>query len=222
VLVLAKLGVTADVAASGPEAVEAAGRSAYQLILMDIQMPGMDGFDAAWHIRQALGEHCPPILAMTATTDPEERQACARAGMPLLAKPFTVADVERTLALHLRPAAEAPDPASGIVDVERLALIRSLDEPGGPTLLDLFEREASERIEQLTAAATQSDVPAVRRSAHSIKGLSANVGARRLLAIAERLDSSSTEESTVLHPGCAAELRLELQRFLTAARAPAA
>jgi signal transduction histidine kinase/CheY-like chemotaxis protein len=220
VLVLAKLGVSADTATSGPDAVEAVARIPYQVILMDIQMPGMDGIEATRLIRQVLGTGCPPIFAMTATLNPEERLACTRAGMPVLAKPFTIADVENALRSSiLPPAARDPEHSDRVVDTERLALLRSLDEPGGPRLLELFQAEAVERISQLEAAAASADPVAVRRAAHSIKGLAGNVGALRVAAAAACAESSPGE---LTGRELARDLRAELDRFLATATSIAA
>lgn len=85
---LALLGVDADIAEDGRIAVDKCLHGAYDAVLMDVQMPHMDGLSATRLIRQRMGEHRPPIVAMTAGASAEERQACVDAGMDgYLSKP---------------------------------------------------------------------------------------------------------------------------------------
>jgi CheY-like chemotaxis protein len=92
---LAHLGYTAEVVADGRQAVEIAGRQVFDLILMDVQMPEMDGYEATREIRrnEKAGQRT-PIVAMTATVTDGERERCVAAGMDdYLAKPMQKADV---------------------------------------------------------------------------------------------------------------------------------
>ena len=89
---LEKLGYAVDVASNGVEAVAAVQQAAFDLILMDCQMPVMDGYQAAQRIRQSLGDAAPPIVALTANSRPEDRARCLAAGMSdHLAKPIGLA-----------------------------------------------------------------------------------------------------------------------------------
>jgi signal transduction histidine kinase/ActR/RegA family two-component response regulator len=97
---LGRFGLSADLASNGEEAVEAAGRADYDLILMDIQMPKMNGLDATVELRrrQAPGKRRVPIIAMTANAFTEDRDACLINGMDdFLAKPVTLVDLRRVL-----------------------------------------------------------------------------------------------------------------------------
>lgn len=106
-LQLQKLGCVVQVASDGQKAVEEAAAGAYDLILMDCQMPVMDGFTAARAIRkteEGLGR-CTPIIAMTANTQEEDCQRCLAAGMnDFISKPITVGKLEETLQRWCRPA----------------------------------------------------------------------------------------------------------------------
>ncbi|CAI6086612.1 PAS domain S-box protein [Cohnella sp. JJ-181] len=97
--ILENLGYDADAVYSGSEAVEAAARTSYDLIFMDIQMPGMDGMAAAKRIREREAEGAGPrIAAVTAYARPEDREACLAAGMnDYISKPLSQADVQRVL-----------------------------------------------------------------------------------------------------------------------------
>ena len=99
VRMLERQGLRVDVAANGREAVEAAARLAYDLVLMDCQMPEMDGYEATRRIREAeSGDRRTPIVALTANALDGERQTCLDAGMDdYLAKPFKIQDLEAIL-----------------------------------------------------------------------------------------------------------------------------
>jgi signal transduction histidine kinase/CheY-like chemotaxis protein len=103
VMILQRLGYRADVAASGALAVEAAARKAYDAILMDLQMPEMDGFEATSRIRQGGPSSAAPIIALTASVSREDRDRCIEAGMnDHLGKPATPEQIEETLARWVR------------------------------------------------------------------------------------------------------------------------
>ena len=95
---LARLGYEAAVASNGAEAVEMAAANDYDLILMDVQMPEMDGLDATRAIRAAAAAHTPRIVAMTANVLEEEREQCRLAGMEdFVPKPVRIDELEAAL-----------------------------------------------------------------------------------------------------------------------------
>jgi len=95
---LERRGCEVEVACNGREAVEFALLRSYALVLMDCQMPEMDGFEATRRVRAALGDYAPPIIAVTARAMIQDRQACLQAGMAgHLAKPLSAASVDRVL-----------------------------------------------------------------------------------------------------------------------------
>ncbi|MFT7519647.1 MAG: CheY-like chemotaxis protein [Kiritimatiellia bacterium] len=96
---LQKLGLTVDEAVNGQEAVEMASQVDYSVILMDVQMPVMDGYEATRQIRRRLGSRAPPILAVTANVLPKDKEMCEQCGMVAhLGKPLHLASLERLLA----------------------------------------------------------------------------------------------------------------------------
>lgn len=89
-LMLGRFKIDPVIVDSGNEAIEAAGRQRFNLILMDLHMPGMDGVEASMKIRERLGENCPPIVALTADVVAESHESFQRAGMNgFLTKPIT-------------------------------------------------------------------------------------------------------------------------------------
>ncbi len=108
---LERRGCVVEVACNGRKAVEFALHGAYSLILMDCQMPEMDGFEATRRIRAALGESAPPIVAVTARAMTQDRQACLQAGMAdHLVKPLSAASVNAIIERWITPATE-PKPS---------------------------------------------------------------------------------------------------------------
>jgi signal transduction histidine kinase/CheY-like chemotaxis protein len=106
---LERRGCAVEVACNGREAVELALTRRYALILMDCQMPEMDGFEATRRLRGALGEGAPPVVAVTARAMRQDREACLQAGMiDHLVKPFSVASLDAIIEKWLAPPAE-PD-----------------------------------------------------------------------------------------------------------------
>jgi signal transduction histidine kinase/ligand-binding sensor domain-containing protein/HPt (histidine-containing phosphotransfer) domain-containing protein len=198
-LMLERLGYVADVAADGFEALDALRRQRYDLILMDVQMPGMDGLEATRRIRtEAPRERQPRIVAMTANALREHRDACFAAGMDdFLSKPILLSDLRAAL---LRVGADrAPTGEMPIMTVEapafdpaRLEEIRQLEIMTGRSLVrelvDDFLAEAPRGVEQMRDALAQGDLKRLAFVAHTLKGSSAQVGALRVASLSAELE----------------------------------
>jgi PAS domain S-box-containing protein len=206
---LAKLGYHADAVANGQEAVEALLRIPYDAVLMDCQMPEVDGFWATALMRQREGAaKRTPIIAMTANAMQGDRDRCLAAGMDdYLAKPVKLDELRSVLERWVkRPADAAPadvaDPAAGSasealdpVDVSVLEALSQLDDPGGPSLrdelIDIFLRDAPLKHAALREALAAGDRAALERVAHALKGASGNLGARPLAQLCARIEASA-------------------------------
>ena len=202
-LMLERMGYQADVAGNGAEALEALRRQAYDLILMDIQMPELDGLEATRRIRAEFPrERQPRIVAMTANVLREQRDACRAAGMDdFVQKPVGLAELRAAL---LRcggeepPAAEAAPPlpdlsdSAIILDPTSLDGLRRLGElTGKPLLHDIVESyraETPRRLEQMRDALRRADADALTFVAHSLKGSSAQLGAVQVAALSAELE----------------------------------
>jgi CheY-like chemotaxis protein/HPt (histidine-containing phosphotransfer) domain-containing protein len=193
------------VASNGLEVLSALRRRAYDVVLMDVQMPEMDGLEAARQIgRQVTPGHRPRIVALTANAMAEDREAGRAAGMDdYLSKPVQVKELqaalqrcgqwvlERDRSTGPRPE-EPPPSAAATIDPEALALLKQMAGDGGPgmlrDLLALFRADAPPLQAAMRAAVAGRDAEALRRSAHSLKGVAANLGAKALAALCAELE----------------------------------
>jgi two-component system, sensor histidine kinase and response regulator len=205
VRMLAKLGFRADVVVDGFQAIQAVAHGDYDAVLMDCQMPGMDGFGATRAIRAAegRGRRRLAIIALTASALPADRERCVAAGMDdYLSKPFTrdslVAVLRRYLPGHVPPL-ENTDTLEAMVcplDPEAVKRLRDLQEPGHPdvlqSLFDIFERSTPERLAALTAAVTSGDAHTVEAVAHSLKASCGMLGLRMMQEMCGRLEAQAT------------------------------
>jgi PAS domain S-box-containing protein len=176
---LDRLGYRADVVWNGREAIEAIERSHYDVVLMDVQMPELDGLDATRRIceRWPRGQR-PRIVAMTANAMPEDREACRAAGMDdYVAKPIRPEALAEALE-RARPVATAG--AENATGLEPSAL-ESLRELGGDAFLaeviDTFLADAPALLETLRRALAEGNAEELRRAAHTLKSNGATLGA---------------------------------------------
>lgn len=200
--ILAGLECRTTLCADGAEAVEQFAEHDFDLILMDCQMPIMDGYTATEKIRALECERQrikTPIIALTAATISGDRERCAAVGMDdFLSKPFIVEDLIDKLK-HWLPhkiqrvsirSNESSD--HSVLDMDALARIRGLD-PGGSTailakIITIFLETSPEQIRTIKQAYSQENRDVVRKTAHSLKSSSANLGAETLSAVCKRLE----------------------------------
>jgi len=225
---LERLGLRAELAATGREAVAAAARGGYDLVLMDCQMPELDGLEATRLIRrQERAQRLTPviIIALTASATENDRQACFAAGMDdYLVKPITAETLAAVLTRWLSPAAAngvpdrapAPDDSGELIDQDRFAEIRDLLGPGLTALVDAFDELGRTVVEDMGEALKQGDRAALARAAHRLKGSAANLGAARLAGLCAELENAvqattvpvnQLDELAAAHASTCAQLR---------------
>ncbi len=211
---LKKAGYRADVAANGCEVLEALSRVPYDLVLMDCQMPEIDGFEAAARIRSddspAINPSV-PIIAMTANALTGDRERCIAAGMnDYLAKPVKPEALEQMLLKWLQvgdplPDSPHPDRETGDIEPEELPVfdreaVRERLDDDEELLNNIFGIACSDlplRREQLQQALDRGSHKEIRQAAHTIKGIAANIGALRLQKAALELERQAEANVSV-------------------------
>ena len=211
---LRSLGCTFDIVANGQLALDAVMQGGYDMVLMDCQMPVMDGYAAsrairAWEATRPGGPRI-PIVALTANALVGDAEACLAAGMDdHLAKPYTRKQLGHVMARWLptalversdEPAAASPEPLAAAepeavavaLDQAVLAALRALDDDDGPSVLDevigMYLDEAPLQLHELQTAAERQDAPALCRIAHAMKSSSFNVGAQQVGELCRQLE----------------------------------
>jgi CheY-like chemotaxis protein len=201
---LQKLGYRADLVANGLEALEALGRIPYDLVLMDCQMPEMDGYEATAEIRRREGsEKHTPIVAMTANALEGDREKCIAAGMDdYVSKPVKPEDLGEVLGRLLSQggagvkdvAAATVQATAPPVDMERLHLALG-DEPADlDDILEVYLAQMSESLEKLALAIESGDAGEVNSIAHNCAGVSANCGMVALVEPLRELERMGRED----------------------------
>ncbi|MEQ1795471.1 MAG: PAS domain S-box protein [Nitrospira sp.] len=227
------LGCTATAVENGRLAIEHLQKQPADLILMDCQMPEMDGFEATRAIRrqeQKTGTRT-PIVALTAHALQGDREICLAAGMDdYLSKPFTLDQLRNVLCRWLPVSADPPqtDPPqapaavcspatptadeTSPVDPRAWESIVSLQRPGQPDLLEkilgLYLKDSQELVDKVVAAVRTPDYPALRIAAHSLKSRSATLGAWKVADVCKQLESNAQSQDLAE----SAELAATLER----------
>ena len=232
---LERLGYRVDVAANGLEAVDAIGRVPYALILMDCQMPEMDGYEATAEIRRRQdGGRRTPIVAMTAGAMEGDEDRALAAGMDeFVTKPVRMAELRAVVGRWLEgtgvsvPEPEplaAPEQAAidAVLDADILAGLRQLESGGRGGVVDelvqLFLDTARDRVGELRAAVDGDDTAVVMRVAHSLKGSSASLAATGLATIAAQLEFAAAEDDLPAATAIVSRLEGEMDRVDAALR----
>jgi len=193
---LAALGCTSVWVKDGPEAVARAAAERFDLVLMDLSMPTMDGFQTTALIRQRMGASRVPIVALTAHDTINYREMCLEADMDdMLGKPCTLEECARVLRRWIAPSNQPPqthvaagvlprvDAAASLSSVDAAAVARLRNLRGGghadlySKLVDLFQTGSSDSLQQLQAALEAGNLKAAGAVCHKLASGAANVGA---------------------------------------------
>src|SRR5213592_4916605 len=197
VAMLVKRGHEVHVSSNGRDALEAVQERDYDVVLMDIQMPEMDGFEATHAIRALPKGKDLPIIALTAHALSGERERCLSHGMTdYLAKPFKAHELFALVEGTAEPkAAAAPPPEPLVPPVDLEGFRTTLREAGAEqalySIVDTYVRQAPDRLAALAAAAATGAGPDMAKAAHVFRGSSATIRARGLAELLERVETSA-------------------------------
>jgi CheY-like chemotaxis protein/HPt (histidine-containing phosphotransfer) domain-containing protein len=200
--VLQKLGYKADIANNGLEVLKALEQKAYDILFLDVQMPEMDGLEAARQIcRRWPAEKRPRIIAMTGNALMGDREKCLQAGMDdYISKPVRVGELQSALQRWGPMKTKKSDttftsrpktsPADQLLDQAVIAELRKMPPSDGvgmlPELVDLYLESAPQRIAQIGQSI--NDSPMLAFHAHALKSMSLNLGAKRIVELSQKLE----------------------------------
>ena len=207
---------------NGKEAVAMNEKNEYDLILMDCQMPEMDGFQATRRIRsqeqESGAEEGVVIVALTANARKEDRDKCLASGMDdYLSKPFTMAQLRDVISkwhhasegddITVIKVLEAegdevdsfePQDEDALVDINTLNGIRALQSPQSPNILeqlfDIYRGSVPELVQNIDSSIKDGNCESVREFAHSLKSASGNMGARKIFELSGKLEEMGRDK----------------------------
>lgn len=212
---LARLGLQFILANNGQEAIELIKSNHFDLILMDCQMPIMDGYEATAAIRQLPEDYGKnlPIIALTANAMSDDRQKCLDAGMnDFLSKPYTMAQLESIFSrwlstnnanLSSKQSPLATNDASAemkvdVLNLEKLTALNQYDSDGSAGLtkrmIAIYRTATPEQMAQIEQAIQASDGKTLHRAAHTLKSSAAHVGAEKLSDLCQQLEDYGRNE----------------------------
>jgi signal transduction histidine kinase/DNA-binding NarL/FixJ family response regulator len=194
---LRRCGHEVDVVADGLAAVEAASASSYDVVLMDLHMPGVDGIEATRRIRLLPGDKgAVPILALSASSMRDSAERARAAGMNgHLIKPINPAILAAALADHARPADPGAMPrVRGVIDEEHLRdLINALGSAKVAELVTQLPEHARPHRERLAEALASGDLAGVRAAAHALSGMAASLGLPAVSELTSAIEEACLE-----------------------------
>lgn len=209
---LEKIGCRADVARNGQEAVDMQRDGAYDLILMDCDMPLLDGYQATGLIRRLEGpvKHV-PVIALTACTTQDERDKCAAAGMnDFLSKPIRPQTLKDMLARWMPRA--APPPAPSPTADDELDVVREMFGDDFAELAALYRNDSPPRIAAMRAAHGAGDQALLAKVAHALSGSSASIGATALSLLCRDLENAARAGALDDFPARLSRIEAEYRR----------
>jgi CheY-like chemotaxis protein/HPt (histidine-containing phosphotransfer) domain-containing protein len=218
---LEKMGYPADVAGNGIEAIESLERQTYDVILMDVQMPEMDGLEATRRIIERWGNKRPQIIAMTADAMQGDRERCLEAGMDeYLTKPIRTAELvgalERAATLSTAGALDGalrdsddmapPGPAVDKAVLDRLVASMGGDPAFVAELIEEFDTDAPKLVGELKRGISEGNVEVVHRAAHTMKSNASTFGADELATLCAELEAAAKGGSLERGPELLAQI----------------
>lgn len=226
---LQQIGYRADVASNGLEVLEALHRQSYDVVLMDVQMPKMDGLAATrricqeWSNEEAGGTPAPRprIIAMTANAMQGDRSECLNAGMDdYVTKPIRVEELVQALIRVVGGGGESFPLSSAPIDAKVLQSFRDMVGENGSSIvaemIDCYLEDAPELLSAIAQAVAQGDAIALRQAAHTLKSSSTTLGATTLSQLCKELEVTSRTGNTNVGLDKVPQLQSEYERVKVA------
>jgi CheY-like chemotaxis protein/HPt (histidine-containing phosphotransfer) domain-containing protein len=217
--ILRKKGYTIEIANNGQEALEKLESGDFSLVLMDIQMPVLDGLETARRIRRTDPLRNLPIVAMTAHAMTGDRERCLEAGMnAYVSKPLNPAHLIATVESYLEPGAitQRIDEGSDPIDRDQAARIMDSNQGLMRGMVQLFLQMAPERLEKLHSAAARSDQTELSIEARALKGAAERIAAQGVAECATGLEDAVQSSDYARVGEQLVRLENEIRRLQTA------
>jgi CheY-like chemotaxis protein len=219
--VLERLGYDTTTVDNGQDALvaieDAVSNAAFDVVMMDVNMPQMDGLTATQHIRRMLPKHAQPyIIALTAAAFEDEKQACLDAGMDsFLGKPVRPDMIRDALTAYEQIHSPSSPP---LLDTAALEELRSysLEQDMVPMLINIFFEEMPTKMSQLRHAFAAKDTEQVRQLSHSLKSSAATLGATRLSQLFADLERTARDDNLANAPTLPASFEDVLEQSMEA------
>jgi len=216
--ILRRLGHEADSAGNGAAALAAHRARSYDLILMDCEMPVLDGFAATRRLRAEEGDgpSRTPVLGLSARVDHDQREHCRAAGMDgLLPKPLLASSLRDALLRWLAPD-KPEDTRSSQQEDDALDVVCANFGPHFPHIVALYQRDGAPRLEALRVAQQQGDMVELARVAHALSGSSMAIGATRVATLSAALERAARglRQQTPNNPSVVSELASEYEQIV--------
>ncbi len=190
VRMLERLGHTVGTVSDGREVLDALRETPYDVVLMDLQMPGIDGYEATRQIRSAELTRDPRVIAVTAHVRSEDRQRCLDSGMNgFLSKPFQLGALQSVLDEVGGPDGRETTDAHPIVDADQLRRVEALGRPGFlDQLISVFVATGRDELQTVRDFLSEAELPRAEEVLHRFLGSCVNLGAHRLAAACRGLE----------------------------------
>ncbi len=223
---LLRRGFTVDLAIDGMDAIKKASQAPYDIILMDVRMPRLNGIEAARKIRSEVAlNHNTPIIALTANAEKSEIQRCKQAGMnEFVSKPFEV-DYLVSLMTRLQQNSQTnttlvTEPVEVVMTILSQPvidrLIKDTSAEALPAMLTMFTTEVSRRLGQIKVGLANTDSSLLREEAHALKSCAGTFGAIRLQGSAKALENQAASGQVEAYPRLVAALSADVEETLAA------
>ena len=189
--ILRKVGLDFEVAYHGEEAISLWNNNSFDLILMDCQMPIMDGYVATQKIRKMETDSHIPIIALTANAMENDDKRCINSGMDdFLSKPFTIQDFVSKLEkwLHRTPESNNNSYSSAALDYEIINDLKELLEDDFNDIIDIYINSTTDILKEMHLANSTNNYSTIQRLAHSLKSSSENVGAIQISTLSKEIE----------------------------------